>query len=154
DYPTFSYEQILDCQEEVPELEALMRWTMVLWNQYPWHREHIRLIEVSKLRPDDVVAVFYPRSRDVLQFIRCVKAQRAPDCATASPIPKAKPSDETFAPIDVRKQFTIQPRLEGLAGVKGEISCTNEDLVRNAAYNWSPMSAQDIVTKTGIECRR
>jgi 3-oxoacyl-(acyl-carrier-protein) synthase III len=154
DYPTFSYEQILDCHEEVPELEALMRWTMVLWNQYPWHREHIRLIEVGKLRPDDVVAVFYPRSRDVLQFIRRVKAPRVPESATASPIPEAKHSGAAFPPINVRKQFTIQPRFEALAAIKGEISCRNSDLIRNAAYNWSPMSAEDIANKTGIECRR
>ena len=35
----------------------------------------------------------------------------------------------------------------------GEIACTNEDLIRNAAYNWSPMSADEIVDKTGIEQR-
>jgi len=31
--------------------------------------------------------------------------------------------------------------------------CTNEDLVRNAAYCWSPMTARDITLKTGIEQR-
>jgi 3-oxoacyl-(acyl-carrier-protein) synthase III len=31
--------------------------------------------------------------------------------------------------------------------------CTNEDLIRNAAYNWSPMSAEEIRDKTGIEQR-
>ena len=47
----------------MPELEALMRWTMVLHNQYPWHRQHTRLIEVGKLRDDDIVPLFYPRNR-------------------------------------------------------------------------------------------
>ncbi len=32
--------------------------------------------------------------------------------------------------------------------------CTNEDLIRNTAYNWSPMSADEITAKTGIEQRR
>jgi 3-oxoacyl-(acyl-carrier-protein) synthase III len=32
--------------------------------------------------------------------------------------------------------------------------CTNEDLIRNSAYNWSPMSADEISSKTGIEQRR
>ena len=32
--------------------------------------------------------------------------------------------------------------------------CTNEDLIRNSAYNWSPMSADEISAKTGIEARR
>jgi 3-oxoacyl-[acyl-carrier-protein] synthase III len=42
------------------------------------------------------------------------------------------------------------PRLEALAVCKGERACTNEDLVRNAAYCWSPMTADDIRAKTGI----
>jgi 3-oxoacyl-(acyl-carrier-protein) synthase III len=32
--------------------------------------------------------------------------------------------------------------------------CTNDDLVRNAAYNWSPMGAEEIREKTGVEERR
>ena len=38
DYPVFTTEQVLDAHEDVPELEALMRWAMVLHNQYPWDR--------------------------------------------------------------------------------------------------------------------
>ena len=151
DFSTFSYEEILDCHEEVPELEALMRWAMVLYNQYPWHRQHTRLIEVGKIRDDDVVPVFYPRNRDVLQFIRRVKSGRRP--APPAPAPEAKRPARGIPAVQVRKQFAIQPRLEALAAVKGEIRCTNEDLMRNAAYNWSSMSSHEIVEKTGIECR-
>jgi 3-oxoacyl-(acyl-carrier-protein) synthase III len=32
--------------------------------------------------------------------------------------------------------------------------CSNEDVVRNSAYNWSPMSADEIRDKTGVEERR
>ena len=46
------------------------------------------------------------------------------------------------------------PRLESLAVVKGEHVCTNEDVIRNAAYSWSPMTAGEIREKTGIEERR
>ena len=46
------------------------------------------------------------------------------------------------------------PRLESLAVVKGEHVCTNEDIIRNAAYSWSPMTADDIEDKTGIRERR
>ncbi|MEO7980645.1 MAG: ketoacyl-ACP synthase III, partial [Sporichthyaceae bacterium] len=38
DYPTYDFSDIVDCAEEVPELEALNRWAMVLHNQYPWDR--------------------------------------------------------------------------------------------------------------------
>ena len=37
---------------------------------------------------------------------------------------------------------------------RAELVCTNEDLIRNSAYNWSPMSADEISAKTGIEARR
>src|SRR4051794_11400503 len=36
DYPVFQYADIVDCHEQVPELEALHRCAMVLHNQYPW----------------------------------------------------------------------------------------------------------------------
>ena len=54
----------------------------------------------------------------------------------------------------MRKHFAVLPRIEALAVVHGELACTNEDLIRNAAYNWSPMSADEISDKTGIEERR
>jgi len=46
------------------------------------------------------------------------------------------------------------PRIEALAVVHGDQICSNEDLIRNTAYNWSPMSADEIRAKTGIEQRR
>jgi 3-oxoacyl-(acyl-carrier-protein) synthase III len=152
DFSTFSFDEIVDCHEEVAELEALMRWAMVLYNQYPWHRQHTRLIEVGKLRDDDVIAVFYPRNREVLQFIRRVKSGRQP-VAVPAPAPQARPPTAAYPALQVARQCSVLPRLEALAVVKGEVRCSNEDLVRNAAYNWSPMSAQEIVDKTGIECR-
>jgi 3-oxoacyl-(acyl-carrier-protein) synthase III len=131
-----------------------MRWAMVLYNQYPWHRQHTRLIEVGKIKDDDVIAVFYPRHREVLQFIRRVKGARPVGAAAAPvPAPQAQPPTSPMAALQVAEQCKVLPRLEALAVVKGEVRCTNEDLVRNAAYNWSPMSAQEIVDKTGIECR-
>ena len=77
DFPVYSYEDIVNCGEDRPELEALMRWTMVLHNQYPWHRQHTRLIEVGKLRDDDIVPLFYPRNQEVLRFIQRVKSGRS-----------------------------------------------------------------------------
>jgi 3-oxoacyl-[acyl-carrier-protein] synthase III len=52
--------------------------------------------------------------------------------------------------VEVRKKFAIMPRLESLAGVTGEYVCTNEDIIRNASWNWSPMTAGEIAAKTGI----
>jgi 3-oxoacyl-[acyl-carrier-protein] synthase III len=151
DFTTYSYDDIVNCHEDVPELEALMRWTMVLYNQHPWHRQHTRLTPISKVCDDDVVMVLYPRNHEVLQFIQRVKSGRRPPSPRPIPVPKLPAS--TCPAVHVRNHFSVQPRIESLAAVKGEIQCTNEDLVRNAAYNWSPMSAREITEKTGIECR-
>jgi 3-oxoacyl-[acyl-carrier-protein] synthase III len=55
--------------------------------------------------------------------------------------------------VVVAKRFSVLPRLESLAVYKGERPCTNEDLIRNAAYCWSPVSAEEILRKTGIQQR-
>jgi 3-oxoacyl-[acyl-carrier-protein] synthase-3 len=152
DFYTFSYEQIVDSNVEVPELEALMRWAMVLHNQYPWHRQHTHLIEVGRLKDDDVVPVFYPRNREVLQFIGRAKANR--ESAPLRPRPSSgQAPSRPYSALNVRARCAIQPRIAALAAVKGEYSFSNEDLIRNAAYNWSPMSAKEIARKTGIQCR-
>ena len=153
DYPTFSYQEILDCTETAPELEPLHRLAMVLHNQYPWDLARTRLVEVGKIGDDDFVVAFVPRNREVLEFIRRVKAGRPARPRPAPPAEARKP-DEPFLPIVVRDQFALMPRLESLTVVKGEHVCTNEDVIRNAAYSWSPMTADEIQEKTGIEERR
>ena len=71
---------------------------------------------------------------------------------TSNPV-EAKPPIRPYPPIRVRERFTVLPKIEALAAVKGERLCTNDDLIRNTAYSWSPMSAQEITDKTGIESR-
>jgi 3-oxoacyl-(acyl-carrier-protein) synthase III len=56
--------------------------------------------------------------------------------------------------VDVALRFDVPPRIESLAVFRGELECTNADLIRNSAYSWSPMTTQDIFDKTGIEARR
>ena len=53
----------------------------------------------------------------------------------------------------MREHFSVMPRIEALAVVHGDQVCTNEDLIRNSAYNWLPMVADEIRDKTGIEQR-
>jgi len=157
DYPVYSHRQIFDCYEDVAELEALHRWAMVLHNQYPWDRSQTRLTAVAELQDEDYVVVFYPRSRDVLDFIHRVRDGAAGDLQArgfgTSAAVEAKPPMRPYPPVRVRERFPVLPRLESLAVVKGEHVCTNDDLIRNTAYSWSPMSAQEITEKTGIESR-
>jgi len=166
DYPVFRTEEILDADERVPELEALMRWAMVLHNQYPWDRSRTELRGPGEIGGDDFVVVFHPRNRDVMAFIDRVKstgatsqhsggmsaaapARRAP-AEAAAPAAPATP----YPPVRVREAFAIQPKLAALAIVRGEHVCDNSDVIRNASFSWSPMSAGDISAKTGIEQRR
>jgi 3-oxoacyl-[acyl-carrier-protein] synthase III len=153
DYPTHSYREILDCNESVAELEPLHRLAMVLHNQYPWDLAQSRLEAVGKIGDDDFVVAFVPRSHEVLEFIRRVKAGR-PARPRPAPPDEARGPIEPLPPTVVREQFAHMPRIESLAVVKGEHVCTNEDIIRNAAYSWSPMTADDIEDKTGIRERR
>jgi 3-oxoacyl-(acyl-carrier-protein) synthase III len=131
DFPGYGYDDIIECTHAVPELEALLRQMMVLHNQFRWDRERMRVIEVGKLADDDG-----KRSRP----------PKPPALAARQP---AAP----YPPVDVRKQFKVMPRLEALAVYQGERPCTNDDLIRNAAYSWSPMTADEIEQKTGIRQR-
>jgi 3-oxoacyl-(acyl-carrier-protein) synthase III len=152
DHPTFAYEEIRDCAEAVPELEALHRMAMVLHNQYPWDLAQTRLEQVGRLRDDDFVVAFAPRTPAVLDFLRRVRAGQRRRARPAPP-EEARAPVAPYPAVLVRRQFALMPRLEALSAVRGEHLCTNEDLIRNAAYSWSPMSADDIARKTGIQAR-
>jgi 3-oxoacyl-(acyl-carrier-protein) synthase III len=54
----------------------------------------------------------------------------------------------------VREAFRVPPVLEALSVVRGELVCSNADVIRNASFSWSPMSAAEISAKTGIDERR
>src|SRR4051794_19262074 len=152
DYPVYEYDDILDCWEDVPELEALRRWAMVLHNQYPWDRAAVELARADELSDDDYVVAFHPRDREVRDFLRRLGAGEAPRQAPAPREPRQPV--RPLPPVDVRRAFTVMPRLECLVAVHGDQVCTNDDVVRNSAYNWSPMSADEIREKTGVEERR
>jgi len=152
DFPVYGFTDIVDCAEEVAELEALNRWAMVLHNQYPWDRSLAELVEVGKLRDDDYVVVLHPRDQEVRHFLRRLDAGGV--STSGSQAKEATQPVRPYPPVNVRTHFSVMPRIEALAVVHGDLVCTNEDLTRNAAYNWSPMAAEEIREKTGIEQRR
>src|SRR3954465_12938030 len=151
DYPVYDYTDILDVSEDVPELEALHRWAMVLHNQYPWDRSKMELAQAGDLKDDDYVVAFHPRDKEVRAFLRRLHAG-AEARHVAGPR-ESRPPVRPYPELDVRRLFSVQPRIEALAAVHGDQVCTNDDLIRNTAYNWSPMSADEIASKTGIEQR-
>jgi 3-oxoacyl-[acyl-carrier-protein] synthase-3 len=153
DFPFFSTQQIIDCADDVPELESLLRWSMVLHNQHPWDRAQSRLTPLSELGDDDFVVLYHPRRPEVMDFIERVRSgarTRPPPSASPKPQQPVRP----YPALEVRKRFSVMPRIEALAAVNGEHVCSNDDLIRNTAFNWSPMSAEEIREKTGIEARR
>jgi len=159
DYPVFTLEEILDAHEDVPELEALTRWSMVLHNQYPWDRARTELRGPGEIGGDDFVVAFHPRNRDVMAFIDRVRHSagggRKPATLASQNTPVEAVAPVTpYPPVRVREAFRIQPKLEALAIVRGEHICSNEDVIRNASFSWSPMSVREISAKTGIDQRR
>ncbi|HET7877114.1 MAG TPA: 3-oxoacyl-[acyl-carrier-protein] synthase III C-terminal domain-containing protein [Methylomirabilota bacterium] len=152
DYPGYGWDDIIEATHPVPELEALTRQAMVLHNQYRWDRSKTRLTEVGQLHDDDFVVVFHPKTEDVLQFIRRAKGAQRMRPRRPAPAETRQPI-RPYPPVDVRARFTVMPRLEAIAVYKGERACTNDDLIRNAAYCWSPMTVEEIRHKTGIEQR-
>ena len=154
DYPVFSWNEILDASADRPELEALTRWAMVLHNQYPWDRAATELRAAGEIGDDDYVIAFHPRNRDVADFLDRATgarpARRGRISTQAEPVAPETP----LAPVRVREAFRVQPRIEALAVARGEHVCSNDDVVRNSAFSWSPMSAEEISTKTGIDQRR
>jgi 3-oxoacyl-(acyl-carrier-protein) reductase len=155
-YEEYNYDAIVDCIHTVPELEALMRQAMILHNQYLWEPAKCTLTEVGKLKDDDYVIAFHPRNSEVAQFIRKVKqngsAPHRPRPARPETLALSEP-EKPCPPVVVREQFSVMPKVEAIAVYKGEIACTNADLISNHAYCWSHMTAADVSEKTGIEAR-
>ncbi len=156
DFSMFSDNDIFDCREDLPELEAIHRWAMVLHNQYPYDRSRQRLARPGEIGDDEFVVVFAPRNREVLDFIHRVKAA---ELHPVLPQPVKKPVEpqqpvRPYPPVVVTRDCKIQPRIEAIAALHGDQICTNEDLIRNAASSWSPMTSDEIRDKTGIEARR
>jgi 3-oxoacyl-[acyl-carrier-protein] synthase III len=156
DYPMFRTDDILDAHERIPELEALMRWAMVLHNQYPWDRSRTELRRAADIGDDDFVVAFHPRNRDVMAFIERVKRSPAAGQGQGAVPARGEAVDPVapYPPVRVPAVFAVQPKLEALAIVRGEHVCSNDDVIRNASFSWSPMSAEEISKKTGIEQRR
>ena len=109
DFPVYSYHDVLDCSEDQPELEALMRMAMVMHNHYPWDRSKLRLEEVGRIADDEFVVVFAPRNREVREFIRRSHGRPRPGPSAAGPGARASrpPSRPTGRRLD---RFAVKPR--------------------------------------------
>jgi len=104
---------------------------------------------VARSRPDAPPSSESPAPPGVDEPRASLGRLRARARASVEATPPVRP----YPPVRVREHFRVMPKLEALATVKGELLCTNDDIIRNTAYSWSPMSAQEITEKTGIDSR-
>ena len=165
DYPVFRTEDILDAHESVPELEALMRWAMVLHNQYPWDRSRTELRGPGRDRRRRLrgrVPPPQPR-RDGVHRPGQARRHRGRPAARRSerrrPGPaQARPSLSHPPPPTRRCGCARRSRSSRSwrrsRSCAASMSATTTDVIRNASFSWSPMSADEIRAKTGIEQRR
>jgi len=161
DFRRYSFAEVIDCWHSEPELEALMRQCMILHDQYPWEPTASVQKELGALNDDDHVVAFYPQSPEVFRFIERVKKTESWEPRVREQ-PRRPAGMDTLAlsepilpypPVEVNKQFAVLPRIEAIAVYEGEVTCSNDDLIRNHAYSWSRMTAAEIAEKTGIEQR-
>ena len=157
DFPIFTEQEIVDCKEDVaraggdPSLGRCCCTTC-----YPWDRSRQRLARPHEIGDDDFVIVFEPRNREVLEFINRVKEAR--QCRrSACPRSRRRRAEATDPALSAGDRAARSSR--SCPGSRrwprspGEQVCTNEDVIRNSAMNWSPMTAEEISSKTGIEER-
>ena len=141
-----------------PSSRRSQRWAMVLHNQYPWDRSRTQLRPVSRdrrRRLGDRVPPAQPR-RDGVPRPRAVG--RAPSPSRSAEAQQSHHRRAAGAALPRRstcaRRSACSRALESLAVARGEIVCDNADVVRNASFSWSPMSADEILKKTGIAQRR
>ena len=82
--------------------------------------------------------------RDGLHRAGEALASRGPSQREAPARAEAVEPVAPYPPVRVREAFAVQPKLEALAIVRGEHVCDNDDVIRNASFSWSPMSAEEI----------
>src|ERR1700751_230070 len=152
DFLRYSYEDVIDCLHSVPELEALMRQCMIVHNQYPWDATGSTQTTIADLKDNDVVIAFHPRTPEIEHFIRRKKnaeshgsqiRKKPTRPAGMETLALSEPA-KLYSPIEVAKHFAVLPRIEAIAVYEGEVTCSNNDLIRNHAYCWSRMTAAEI----------
>ena len=138
------------------ELEALHRLGDGAAQPVPVGPRATRLTPVGELQPTTTSWCFHPRNRDVDDSSDRARARRGHRRHPgASPRRRSDQAADPALPAG-RRARAVQgaaARSRRWPSSRARRSCTNEDLIRNTAYSWSPMTAEEISEKTGIESR-
>ena len=94
------------------------RWCSTTSTRGTWPQS--RLEAVGEIGDDDFVVAFVPRSHEVLEFIRRVRAGRPARPRPAPPAEARAAGRAARAPWSSASSSALMPRLESLAVVKGE----------------------------------
>ena len=153
DYPTYSYEEILDCTEAVPGARG--RCTGWRWCSTTSIRGTARSRgsrRSGKIGDDDfVVAVRAAQPRGArVHPARAGRASGAP--AAARRPPRRASRSSRYPPVGRARAVRAACRASSRwRSSRASTSARTRTSIRNAAYSWSPMTADDIEDKTGIE---
>jgi 3-oxoacyl-[acyl-carrier-protein] synthase III len=139
---------VLGRRDRVPQLTALLRQAGAIACEHAGRWGRPALTGIAELRASDFVLLAWPRSAEVSQLL----SHRVPGNTAAAARPR--PLRTMAGTARLRYTPSRGVTIAGLAAVKGELRATNDDIVANAAWNWSPMSSADIAKRTGILERR
>jgi 3-oxoacyl-[acyl-carrier-protein] synthase III len=142
--------EVLARRDRRPELTALLRQAGAIAREHAgrWGPPAISLL--TDLAARDFILLAWPRTEHVQQLLEGdgLATAEAPEC------PCKRPATTRVGRTRLRYTPTRGVSIRGLAAVDAELRATNDDIVANAAWHWSPMTADDIFTRTGIRERR
>ena len=141
DYPVYGYDDILDCTRRWPSSK---RCTGGRWCCTTSTRGIAREVRAGRGRRAARRRLRGGRSIHGTGRSRAVPAPAPRRRAAAALGSRARPATAadrgpTHRSMCGRNSQSC-PSMESLAVVHGEHVCTNDDLIRNSAYNWSPMT--------------
>lgn len=140
--------EILSTCDRVPELTALLRQAGVIAREHAGRWGRPEPTPVARLDAGDFVLLAWPRSDEVARLLESTPPSDAAAETRRRPgVPRTGRPRLRFSP-------THGVAICGLAAVKGEICASNEDVIANSAWNWSPINASEIYDRTGIRERR
>ncbi len=139
---------VLELTDPVPELTALLRQAGAIACEHVGRWGRLELKKIRELRASDFVLLAWPRSEHVARLLDDRPGRHGPARASR-PIERA-----VAGTAHLRYSPSRGVTIAALAAAKGEVRVTNDDLIANAAWHWSPMSSADIFERTGILERR
>jgi 3-oxoacyl-(acyl-carrier-protein) synthase III len=143
--------EVLQLRDRHPELTALLRQAGAIVREHAGRWGPPAISRLTSLSSSDFVLLAWPRAEHVQHLLETDAEVQA-----SGPLESQRSSPALIRGVGRRRRYTPSRGviLRGIAAVDAELRATNEDIVANAAWHWSPMTAEDIFARTGIRERR